>query len=252
MLQPAVLGALADERPHPPRLDPDAIRLVRDRVHLSRQLWNPEAVGHVDRPYRDERQRRARLVTHRDVDLVRGDDPELRIANLPPPLVTDNGDLERVRRLRASLDPPDVPRGDQEQDDDDQERHDRPRQLDLGAAIHLRRLDLRVRRAPAETDERVDGEARDDHEDRGRDRENDERQIADRERRGGNRRKDVRRLDWRHRLTLGTPSSMDSQANRVPDSGPDEMRQKGSSRYGDGAGLRGAVKCAAKTAVLMG
>ena len=88
---------------------------------------------------------------HRDVDLVRGDDPELRIANLPPPLVTDNGDLERVRRLRASLDPPDVPRGDQEQDDDDQERHHRPRQLDLRAAIHLRRLDLWVRRAPAET-----------------------------------------------------------------------------------------------------
>src|SRR5947208_5923774 len=66
VLQPAILGALADERPHPPWLDPDAVRLVRDRVHLSRQLWNPEAVGHVDRPYRDERQRRARLVTHRD------------------------------------------------------------------------------------------------------------------------------------------------------------------------------------------
>src|SRR5262249_34115064 len=38
VLQPAILGALADVRSYPPRLDPDAIRLVRDGVHFSRQL----------------------------------------------------------------------------------------------------------------------------------------------------------------------------------------------------------------------
>src|SRR5436309_6949098 len=32
VLKPAVLGALADERPHPPRLEPDALRLLRARV----------------------------------------------------------------------------------------------------------------------------------------------------------------------------------------------------------------------------
>src|SRR2546428_3351243 len=58
VLEPAILGALADIRPHPPWLDPDAIRLVRDPAHLPRQLRNPEAVGHADRPTVDDRNRR--------------------------------------------------------------------------------------------------------------------------------------------------------------------------------------------------
>src|SRR3989441_4969277 len=140
VLEPAILGALTDIRAHLPWLDPDSIRLVRDRIHLPRQLRNPEAVCHVDGLHGDERRGRVGRVTHGDVDLVRGDDPELRIADLPPPLVADDSDLERVRRLVAAFDPIDVPGGDQKQDDDDQERHDRPRQLDLRAAIHLRRL----------------------------------------------------------------------------------------------------------------
>src|SRR5262249_58458879 len=97
------LGALADVRSYPPRLDPDAIRLVRDGVHFSRQLRNPEAVRHVDRLHGDESRRRTGPVTHGDVDLVCSDDLELRIADLPPPLVADDGDLQRVGRLRAAL-----------------------------------------------------------------------------------------------------------------------------------------------------
>ena len=88
-------------------------------------------------------------VAHRHVELVGGDDPELRVADLPPPLVPDDGDLERVRRRRAPLDRVDVAGGHQEQHDDDQERHHRPRELDLGAPVHLGRLAALVARGGA-------------------------------------------------------------------------------------------------------
>src|SRR5262245_35093653 len=103
------------------------------------------------------------------MELVGGDDPEFRVADLPTPLIADDGDLERVRRLGATLDAPDVSGGDQEQDHDDEKRNDRPRQLDLCAAVDLRRLDLWAPRPPAEADERVHREAGDDDEDHARD-----------------------------------------------------------------------------------
>src|SRR5438128_8477260 len=65
-----------------------------------------------------------------------------------------------------------------------------------GAAVDLRRLHLGIRRPPAEAGERIHGEAGDDDEDRGRDGEDEERQIAYRQRRNGDRREDVRRLDY--------------------------------------------------------
>src|SRR2546425_8865707 len=117
-----MLGALADVRSDSSWLDPDPIRLVRDRVHLSGQLRNPEAVRHVDRLNGDERRRRSGGVADGDMDLIGGDDTELWIADLPPPLIADDGDLERVRRLRAALEAPDVPCGDEEQDHDDEKR----------------------------------------------------------------------------------------------------------------------------------
>src|SRR5215831_5144841 len=127
--------------------------------------------------------------------LVGGDDTELLIADLPPPLIADDGDLERVRRLRAALDAPDVSGGDQEQDHNDEKRDDRPRHLDLGATVDLGRLRLGTRRAPAEADERIYGEAGDDDEDHARDGEDEERHIADQECRSGDRREHVWNLD---------------------------------------------------------
>src|SRR5262249_14684694 len=48
VLDAAVLGTLADVGPGTGRLDPHMVDLVRDHVHLARELGNPEAVDDVD------------------------------------------------------------------------------------------------------------------------------------------------------------------------------------------------------------
>ena len=82
--------------------------------------------------------------------------------------------LERAQRLEA-FDPIDVPGFDEEQDADDQERHDGPCQLDL-ACCHTPALC--VFRSRPETDERVDSNAGERQDDRGRDAEYHERQVT--------------------------------------------------------------------------
>src|SRR5215468_3690806 len=140
VLDAAVLRALADVGPGTGRLDPHMVDLVRDHVHLARELGNPEAVDDVDGLEGDEGWGGLSGIAHRHVELVGSDHAELGIANLPPPLVADDGHFHGVRRLRAPLDAPDVAGGDQEEHDDDEERHDRPRQLDPVTAVDLGRL----------------------------------------------------------------------------------------------------------------
>src|SRR5207249_7090270 len=95
---------------------------------------------------RDERARRPGGVADRDVQLVGRHDSQLRIADFPPPLVPHHRDLERVAGGRRPLDREDVPGRRQEQDDHDEKGHDGPRQLDLRAAVHLRRIDRKSTR----------------------------------------------------------------------------------------------------------
>jgi hypothetical protein len=126
------------------------------------------------------------------MELVGGDDPELRVANLPPPLVPDDRDLERVRRLSAPLDRVDIACGHEEQHDDDEERYHRPGLFDLAAAVHLWRLAPVVAPPSPEADEGVDSQASNDEEDDGGDAEHDQGHFTDGERRRRDRREDAR------------------------------------------------------------
>ena len=114
------------------------------------------------------------------MQLVGRDHPERRVAVLPPELVPDHGDFDRGGRLRRVLDGVNHASRRREQDQDDQDRNDRPRQLDLRAAIHLRRFAIGVRRRGAELHDGVDQETRDDDEDHPRDAQHEHRQIDDR------------------------------------------------------------------------
>src|SRR5690349_14253765 len=68
---------------------PDVIGAVRHRVTLARELRRPERVNHVYR-----RELEVHCSSSRKINLVRRDDAVLRIPEFPPPLVTDDFDLQ--------------------------------------------------------------------------------------------------------------------------------------------------------------
>src|SRR5215813_8332948 len=191
VLDAAVLRALADVGAGTRWLDPHVVGLVGDHVHLARELGHPEAVDDVYGLESDEGGCGLSGVAHRHVELIGGDHAELGIANLPPPLVADDGHFHRARRLRTPLDPPDVAGSDEEEHDDDEERHDRPRQLDPVTAVDLGRLAGTVGGPPAIAHDGIHGEARHDDEDDGGDGEHEEGHLANEHGGGGNRRKDI-------------------------------------------------------------
>src|SRR4029078_5723730 len=76
-------------------LEPDSRAAVGEDVALARKLGNPETVQHVlgDHLQGDG-------AAHRNMELVRRGEAELRVAELPPPLVTDHLDLEDIGARR--------------------------------------------------------------------------------------------------------------------------------------------------------
>ena len=105
------------------RREPEVVRVVRDQVALAAELRDPErvrsrpavfSVKFTVRPI--GRYSSLAVTTCRRVRGLRG---VLRIAELPPPLVADHLDLQRVgRRLRLRLeDRADGRDGDEDQDD---------------------------------------------------------------------------------------------------------------------------------------
>ena len=122
-------------------------------------------MDHVDGLERDERRRRPGVVADRDVQLVGGHDAQPRIADLPPPLVPHDGHVHRIGRRGVPLDGEDVAGRGQEQDDDDEEWYDRPRQLDLRTAVHLRGVASVLARAAPVAHDGVERHAGDDDED---------------------------------------------------------------------------------------
>jgi hypothetical protein len=102
-----------------------------------------------------------------------------RIAELPPPLVADDAHVQRVLRRHRVLDGDQGSGRDQEEHEDDQRRDDRPGELDLVAAVDLRRLAILIAGAGAEADDAVDEQAGDDDEDHRGDAEHQHRQRVD-------------------------------------------------------------------------
>src|SRR5215469_16920615 len=126
VLRPAVLRTLPDKKARLMRFNPGAIRMIRDQVRFTRQPRNPEAVIRVRGEQRNKRWRWLGVVAYGHVQLIRRDESVLRIAVLPPELVTDGRYLDRPRRLRRVLQRMDHARGAQKQYHHDQHGNYRP------------------------------------------------------------------------------------------------------------------------------
>jgi hypothetical protein len=155
MLRSAIFGAIAKEDARGVRLHPHRVGAIGNDVHLARQLRHPEAVNHIRRFERERRGSALVAGADRNVQFVRSNHAEIWIMNLPPPLMSDHADFERVGGQLRILHVGDRARRDQHQDEDDKNRDDRPRQLELVAAINLRRLFSIVARLRAELDDDV-------------------------------------------------------------------------------------------------
>ena len=74
------------------------------RSVLPRQARHPEAVIRVRGKQGEKGRGRVRRVAYRDVQFIRGHHSERRISILPPELVPDHGDFNRVARPGGVLD----------------------------------------------------------------------------------------------------------------------------------------------------
>src|SRR5690606_33469551 len=137
--------------------EPKEVRLVRDEVALAPPLRHPGRVEHVHRLVLE-----ARGLPARAAELARGREAELGAAELPPPPVADDVDLERAGR-RGGLRLEDrLDRRDGDEDEDD--GGDRgPGDLKTGVAMDL--LGGGAAGPLAVLDDRIDQGALDDDED---------------------------------------------------------------------------------------
>ena len=98
----------------------------------------------------------------RDEELYRTS--EVRIDHFPPPLVADDTHLHRIVGHLHILNFADGAAGYQNQHHRDENRNHRPRQLDIGAAVNLRRLSPIIVLGPPELHDNVDEQSGDNHE----------------------------------------------------------------------------------------
>src|SRR6266699_148447 len=136
----------------------DVVRLARDGVALTAEPRDPKRVDHVGRRDGD-----AHGLTDREVQLVGGREAEVQVLELPPPLVADHPDFDRVGggSPRGREDRPD--RG-HRHEHEDRGRREGPGDLHQGVAV--RRLGSGPPFAVAEPDQ-GDDEQRFDHDEHG-------------------------------------------------------------------------------------
>jgi len=140
VLRAAILGALPKVHAGFVRVDPDGINAIGDQVCFAGELRNPKAVIGVRGEQLDEGGRRMRRIADGNMQFVGGDDAERRIAELPPELMTDRGDLNRAGGRQGIFHGMDDARGGKKEHQNDENGHDGPRQLYLIAAVDLGRL----------------------------------------------------------------------------------------------------------------
>ena len=154
--------------------------MVRNQIRFAGQARHPEAVVRIGGKQRKKRGRGMRRVADRNVQFIRRNHFEIRVAILPPILVADHSDFDgaawRLRVLNAG----DHPRRRQEQNHDNQYRNHGPRQFDLSASVNLRGLAAIVSVPLPEFDDRVGQQAENDREDHPSDREYEDGQSEDR------------------------------------------------------------------------
>src|ERR1700692_2504551 len=156
MLCSAVLGTLAKKDTCALRIHPHSVGVVGNEVGLSCKLRHPKAVVGIGRKQLQKRWCRMTGIAHREVQFFSGDDPQLRVAKLPPVLMSNRGDLYSARRFWSVLNRVDHSRGSQEQNDHNQSRNDRPGHLNLRASVYLSRLAAGIHCSPTELNDGVD------------------------------------------------------------------------------------------------
>src|SRR5271156_1713370 len=124
-------------------------------------------------------------IAKRHVKFVGGDDAEIRVSELPPPLMSDHVDAERSGRARRSLHYIYSSRGYQKKHEYNQDRHCGPREFDRIAAIELGRFAVVVAGAGTKANHAVSKQSPDDHKDHGGDGDHEECDGVDLVRRGG-------------------------------------------------------------------
>src|ERR1700688_134031 len=164
MLGPAILRALAEKNSCVVRIHPHPVRMIGNKVCLARKLRNPETMVCVSRKQPQESWRRMTRVAYRNVQLVRSNDAELRIAKLPPVLMSNRGDLYSARRLWSILNRVDHHRGGQKQTDHNQHGNDRPCHLNLVASVDLGRVTVRIRVVRAKFKNRINQQSKNNNE----------------------------------------------------------------------------------------
>ena len=179
-MHPGVLGsaefrAAAEMCPGLVGLQPDVIRMLRNRRDFSREFRHPEFVQHVGRfePHGDR-------LAHWDVKFIRHHDARLRVAPLPPPLMAGHDKIWLGRGRRIGQ----VHRACREckKRYHDQARNRRPHDLDRVVARELMRI--RFAFAPAKAHQRVYDDSADDDENDRKDEPRHDGQIDDRTRLG--------------------------------------------------------------------
>ena len=208
MLRAAILRTLPKIKSRLLRIDPHRIEPVRNQVRLARQPRHPEAMVRISRRQRQIRRRRLRRIADRNVQLIRGNNPQLWIAILPPELVPDHRHIQRAGRFRCSLRLQNHSRGRKKKHHHNQDRDHRPRKLDLIASVDLGRFPLRIRRTLPVTNQNIKQQTGDKKKDRQSDRQHQHRQPEDRVSRSRRRIEDVRRRPCHS--TAGEPRTSDT------------------------------------------
>jgi len=144
--------------------------------------------------------RRAVGVAKRNVKFVGGDDAEAGVVELPPPLMRDHADAERVGRPPRCLHSVYGAGGDQDEHQHDEDGDRRPCELDRIAAVHLGRLARVFAGADAEAHDAVGQQAADDQENHRGDRDDEERDGVDLMSRGRDGVEDAARGNLRVRI----------------------------------------------------
>ena len=135
----------------------DAVDPTLDQVAFAGEPRHPKAVDDVGRRHLE-----LDWGPHRDVQLVRGTDPQRRVAILPPPLMADDLDPQRALGCVARGLENRAHRGNGDEHED-QRRRERPANLERRVAVH--RLRRRGTRSRAIARDRVQQQRFDDDED---------------------------------------------------------------------------------------
>src|ERR1700731_4623946 len=110
MLGSAVLRTLAQVKAGLVWIHPHTVGMVWYQVRLSSQTGHPKAVIRICGKQREESRGRVRRVAYRDVQFIRGHYFKRWISILPPELVPDYGDFQRIAWAGGVLDARDYTR----------------------------------------------------------------------------------------------------------------------------------------------